>query len=155
MSFQIIKPVGKGVYLAKDSASRVPVAIKVVNGHTKERDLLLRLNDQPFIAPLLASWQDDDHHYIVTQYYAGSDLGSLLCAEGTFSESHVKFIAAEIIVALQGLKARNVLYRDLKPANIILTPSGHIRIVDLGLAKVVEDVAPMDFSADPVVTRGS
>ncbi|KAG6808497.1 hypothetical protein H0H92_003959, partial [Tricholoma furcatifolium] len=149
MSFQIIKPIGKGVYLAKHSASRVPVAIKVVNG-PKERDLLLRLNDQPFIAPLLASWQDDDHHYIVTQYYAGSDLGSLLCAEGTFSESHVKFIAAEI-----GLKARNVLYRDLKPANLILTPNGHIRIVDFGLAKVVEDVAPMDFSADPVVTRGS
>jgi len=54
---------------------------------------------------------------------------------GTFEEERAKFYAAEILLALQWLHDNDIIYRDLKPQNILLDCEGHIKLVDFGLCK--------------------
>ena len=64
----------------------------------------------------------------------GGDLHYHLSQHGIFSEKEVKFYAAEVILGLEHMHSRYIVYRDLKPANILLDEHGHVRISDLGLA---------------------
>ena len=66
--------------------------------------------------------------------FQGGDLHYHLSQHGVFSEKEVKFYAAEVILGLEHMHSRSIVYRDLKPANILLDEHGHVRISDLGLA---------------------
>ena len=52
-----------------------------------------------------------------------------------FTESEVRFFAAEIILALEYLHSKKILYRDLKPENVLISRDGHIKLADFGLSK--------------------
>lgn len=64
----------------------------------------------------------------------GGDLHYHLSQHGVFNEPEMKFYAAEVILGLEHMHRRYIVYRDLKPANILLDEHGHVRISDLGLA---------------------
>ena len=66
----------------------------------------------------------------------GGELFTYLRAEHRFPEQRVRIYAAELIEALSYLHTRGVLYRDLKPENVLLDADGHIRITDFGLSKI-------------------
>ncbi len=70
-------------------------------------------------------------------YMGGGELFYYLHKKGTFKENEVKFYAAEICIGLTDLHKKNIIYRDLKPQNILLDDSGHIKITDFGLSKMV------------------
>ena len=54
-----------------------------------------------------------------------------------FSEAQAKFYFAEILLGIEYLHSKNVVYRDIKPENILIDVDGHIRIADFGLSKVI------------------
>lgn len=69
------------------------------------------------------------------EYFSGGELFFHLKNIGRFSEERSKFYAAEIILAIECLHSHNIVYRDLKPENVLLDSDGHIRLTDFGLAK--------------------
>ena len=73
------------------------------------------------------------------EYVPGGELFSHLRHEGKLRESAARFYAAEIVLALEYLHELDILYRDLKPENLLLTASGHIKLTDFGFAKTVVD----------------
>jgi serine/threonine protein kinase len=66
----------------------------------------------------------------------GGELFTHIRREGRFSENRTKFYAAEIIVALEFLHMNGIIYRDLKPENVLLDAVGHIVLTDFGLSKL-------------------
>eukprot|EP00461_Guttulinopsis_vulgaris_P000619 UN00619 len=72
---------------------------------------------------------------MVLTYCAGGELFFHLKKQGRFAEDVVRFFAVEMIMALHELHQRQIVYRDLKPENVLLDEKGHLRITDFGLDK--------------------
>jgi len=76
---------------------------------------------------------------MLLEYVIGGELFSHLRKAGRFTNDVTRFYAAEIVLAIEYLHARDIIYRDLKPENLLLDNRGHIKITDFGFAKLVED----------------
>ncbi len=103
-----------------------------------EVKILSHLNCQ-LIVDMVAMFQDNNNIYICLDYIPGGELFSHLRQKHHFNDNEAKFFSIEIAAAINAMHEQNVVYRDLRPENICLTRDGHIRIVDLGFAKVVPD----------------
>lgn len=81
------------------------------------------------------SFQDSRHLYLIMDFINGGELFYHLQQEGQFTETRAKFYAAELILALQYLHKAGVVYRDVKPENILIDSEGHVKLTDFGLSK--------------------
>ncbi len=104
--------------------------------HTKsEKTVLIAANDHPFLVGLKYSFQTDDKLYLVLDYISGGELFYHLQQARRFEEDRARFYAAEILIALEFLHHNGVIYRDLKPENVLLDMNGHVALTDFGLCK--------------------
>ena len=96
----------------------------------------LALNRSPFCVNLYYCLQSANNVFLVMEYLIGGDLKSLLGVYGYFDEATARFYVAEIALALAYLHKHDIIHRDIKPDNILLTAKGHIKLTDFGLSKV-------------------
>ena len=85
------------------------------------------------------TFQDDRHLYMLLEYVIGGELFSHLRKAGQFTNDMTRFYAAEIVLAIEYLHSKDIIYRDLKPENLLLDSAGHVKITDFGFAKHVVD----------------
>ena len=76
--------------------------------------------DHPFIVRLRYAFQTQDKLFLILDYCPGGDLSQYLEIEKSFCEEKSKFYICEIILALEALHERDIIFRDLKPDNIVL-----------------------------------
>ncbi|KAF9995229.1 hypothetical protein BGZ79_011105 [Entomortierella chlamydospora] len=107
--------------------------------HINSEKLILSQVNHPFIVNLFTTFQDDRNLYMLLEYVIGGELFSHLRRAGRFPNDMTKFYAAEIVLAIEYLHERDIIYRDLKPENLLLDSQGHIKITDFGFAKRVSD----------------
>ncbi len=88
--------------------------------HTKDEKSVLQKIKHPFIVNLHFAFQTPDKLYLILDYVNGGELFFHLKKNGKFSEERVKFYAAEIASALLHLHRHGIIYRDLKPENLLL-----------------------------------
>ena len=69
------------------------------------------------------------------EYCPGSDLGNQIKIKNKIPESEARLYLAEIVVALEYLHKNKIIYRDLKPENVVLDANGHVKLIDFGLCK--------------------
>jgi len=99
-----------------------------------ERNVLGEL-ENPFLAKMYCSFQDESHLYFIMEFLAGGDLLSLLIREGTVPEEKARFLLAEIVMAVNAVHTAGYIHRDIKPDNILFDEEGHVKLTDFGLAK--------------------
>eukprot|EP01083_Nonionella_stella_P046956 125728_1 len=104
----------------------------------KERDFL-SMFDHPFIVRLLFDFETKRYVFLVTELVRGPSIYKEMRRRGKLPESQVRIWVAEIILAIQHMHERKVVYRDLKPDNVMIDQDGHARIIDMGLAEHVEN----------------
>lgn len=133
----------------KGHADRTPFALKIMKKsevirqkqveHVRAETQILNMIEHPFVVNLLCTFQDDRRLFIVLEFVNGGELFSYLRREGRLPNDDAKFYAAEIVLAFDYLHSQNIVYRDLKPENLLIDCEGHVKITDFGFAKVVED----------------
>ena len=113
--------------------------MKQVEHTNSEREMLVRVR-HPFLVNLWGTFQDVNNLYMVMDFVAGGELFSLLRKSQRFPNSVAKFYAAEVALALDYLHSLDIIYRDLKPENLLLGSDGHVKVTDFGFAKHVPDI---------------
>merc|ERR1719491_1368001 len=99
-----------------------------------ERKVLSAVN-HPFIMKLHYAFQSPEKLYLVLDYCPGGELFFHLSRFRRFPERVARFYGAELLLAIGHLHKRGIIYRDLKPENVLLDAEGHIKLGDFGLAK--------------------
>eukprot|EP01134_Creolimax_fragrantissima_P006938 CFRG6938T1 len=163
--FEFIKQIGSGAFgrvlLCRHLLTNMKVVLKQIEKkhviktrqqhHLRdERDALKDLSehDCPFVVHTVGCFQDKKNIYFVMEYVPGGELFAHLRASTNhhFSEKRTRFYICETILALQHMHEKeHIVYRDIKPENMLLDDTGHLKIVDFGFAKHL-DVSERTFT---------
>jgi serine/threonine protein kinase/Flp pilus assembly protein TadD len=150
--FRILAKLGQGgmgeVFLAEDTTLRRRVAIKRLSGilgtqphwvaRLRREAIALAAVNHPNVVTIHTVGDADGIPFVVMELVEGSTLQELLPPEG-FDTERVLELAMPIVAALEAAHANGVLHRDLKPGNVMLNREGRVKVVDFGLAKVIDE----------------
>jgi serine/threonine protein kinase len=149
--YEIIEQIGAGgmgeVYLAEDQKLDRRVAVKILNEKFSQDESNLgrfiqeakaasSLN-HPNILVIYEIGESDEAHYIVSEFIKGKTLREIFKAK-TLKLSEVLDISIQIAGALCAAHEARLVHRDIKPENVMIRPDGYVKILDFGLAKLVE-----------------
>ena len=148
--YDIIKPISKGaygsVYLARKKLTGDYFAIKVlrksdmiaknqVTNVKSERAIMMVQSEKPYVAKLYATFQNKDNLFLVMEYLPGGDLATLLKMMGYLPEKWAKQYLSEIVVSVDDMHKDGIIHHDLKPENLLIDLSGHLKLTDFGLSR--------------------
>ncbi|XP_073958993.1 microtubule-associated serine/threonine (MAST) protein kinase dop isoform X2 [Choristoneura fumiferana] len=147
--YQVIKLISNGaygaVYLVKHKQTRQRYAMKKISKNNlilrnqveqafAERDIL-SFADNPFVVTMYCSFETKRHLCLILEFVEGGDCATLLRA-GPLPPDMARHYFAEAVLAVEYLHSYGVVHRDLKPDNLLITATGHIKLTDFGLSKM-------------------
>lgn len=101
-----------------------------------ERSIMMSC-DSKFICRLYRTYRDTKYVYMLLEACLGGEIWTILRNRGNFDEYSGKFIIGCVLEAFQYLHSRGIVYRDLKPENLLLNSNGYVKLVDFGFAKYI------------------
>eukprot|EP00834_Sanchytrium_tribonematis_P001555 NODE_39_length_35218_cov_0.479655.p18 type:complete len:251 gc:universal NODE_39_length_35218_cov_0.479655:21845-22597(+) len=136
----LVKVKSTGKFLAMKVLKKVEVVKHKQVEHTLNEKNILESIYHPFLVNLYAVFQDYGNLYVVMEYICGGELFSYLRKSQRFPNQVARFYAGEVLLAFEYMHSKDIIYRDLKPENLLIDKNGNIKITDFGFAKVVPDV---------------
>ncbi|MBO4695944.1 MAG: serine/threonine protein kinase [Lachnospiraceae bacterium] len=151
--YEILKLIGKGgmsrVYLAMDTNIHKPWAVKEIDKTVRDQNNeviiqsaiaeanLIKELDHNAIVRIVDIIDEPDKIFIIEDYIDGETLNAIVLREGAQPQEKVIEWAIQICSALEYLHTRKppIIYRDMKPANVMLKPEGNVKIIDFGIAR--------------------
>jgi serine/threonine-protein kinase len=147
--YRIIGQLGRGgsgiVYRAVDETLNRDVAIKTLNPDLADTDILKRFRAEatilaklhhPQIATIYELFRADTDLLMVMEYVAGETLEKLSDRLGPMPPTHAAYLVDQVLSALEHAHRAGVVHRDMKPANVMVTEEGSVKIMDFGIARV-------------------
>ncbi|GAA5988702.1 hypothetical protein JCM10908_003682 [Rhodotorula pacifica] len=114
------------------------VRLRQIEHVNSERNTLAHVQ-HPFVVNLFCTFQDEANLYMLLEFVQGGELFSHLRRAGRFSADVARFYVANLVLVLDHLHQQDIIYRDLKPENLLIGADGHIKVTDFGFAKYVQD----------------
>jgi len=147
--YKVTEKIGSGgmadVFKAVDEVLGRTVAVKVLHArYASDPNFVARFRQEAQAAANLShpnivnmyDWgRDGDTYYIVMEYVKGTDLKSLVTSQGPLDPRKVAEYGAQVCSALAVAHGYDIIHRDIKPQNIVLTPDGTIKVMDFGIAR--------------------
>ncbi|KAJ3196205.1 Ribosomal protein S6 kinase beta-2 [Irineochytrium annulatum] len=135
----VLKSTGKLYAMKVLRKASISIHTKLAEHTRNERNVLIRLPERiqhQFIVKLYYAFQTPAKLYLILEYASGGELFTHLANERMFSEDVAAFYIGELLLALEHLHSIGIIYRDLKPENVLLDKDGHVMLTDFGLSKV-------------------
>ena len=162
--FQIMKVLGRGTfgkvclvqykptkeyYAMKSLKKDVLLDIDKVQSTILEKKILQSL-DHPFLVGMVFCFQTEERIYFIMPFIRGGELFQHLRKEKFFKEDKARFYAASMGIALEYLHNHGIVYRDIKPENILIGEDGYLKLIDFGMAKMLKgNEKAMSFCGTP------
>jgi len=121
-----LKAISKGIYYDMDITPKL----------FYEKECLLRLQSR-FVIHLYSTMQDKQHCYFLLELVSGGEFHHHLLYYTKFEVEWAQFYAANVVLAYEYMHSHKIVYRDMKPENLMLDERGYIKIIDLGFAKIL------------------
>jgi protein-serine/threonine kinase len=156
--YKIIRIIGKGgfgkVHLVENRIERAEFALKriqkslIANEEELIKGAFVELNvlkaiQSPFVVPFHCSFQNQMELFLVLEYLKGGDIRYHLNSIQRFHEDQVIFYARQLVCALEDIHDKKILYRDMKPENLLLDERGNLRLIDFGLSILLSSPAQL------------
>ncbi|CDY09005.1 BnaC01g30860D [Brassica napus] len=145
--FEPLTMIGKGAFGEGEGTGHVYAMKKLKKSemlrrgqveHVKaERNLLAEV-DSNCIVKLYCSFQDEEYMYLIMEYLPGGDMMTLLMKMRLENPTEAKFYVGETVLAVESIHKHNYIHRDIKPDNLLLDRSGHMKLSDFGLCKPLD-----------------
>ena len=152
--YKIVNKIGQGgmsiVYLAMNEKANKPWAVKEVRkegvqdyevveqGLVKEIEILKQLN-HPHLPSIIDVIDTEDSFIIIMDYIEGNSLNVALAEYGAQPQENVIEWAKQLCDVLSYIHSKDIIYRDMKPANIMLKPDGNVTLIDFGTARTYKE----------------
>merc|ERR1719162_2575883 len=125
--------------------------------HILNEKKVMTVLDNKFLVNLCATYKDDFRVYFLLEVCLGGELFTILRKMRSFDEPTAKFYSSCVICAFDYMHQRDIIYRDLKPENLVLSANGYLKVTDFGFAKVVPNktftlCGTPDYLAPEIVT---
>jgi serine/threonine protein kinase len=147
--FEMKKVIGRGAFgkvmLVQKKSDGQLYAMKILSkdmilrrkqvGRTQSENRILRKIDHPYLVGMKYAFQAETKLYLVLDYVNGGDMFGHLQQVKRFNVDQVRLYAAEMVLAFEHLHSLNIVYRDLKPENVLVCYDGHLKLTDFGLIK--------------------
>jgi serine/threonine protein kinase/CRP-like cAMP-binding protein len=110
-----------------------------------EKDLMASLH-HPFLVNLLYAFQNIEFLVLVMDLVPAGDLSDFVLTEARLTQDQIRVVMMEVVCVLGYCHSQGVLYRDLKPENLLIDEQGHVRLIDMGLAARITKQTPKRMS---------
>ena len=167
-----IKELGSGnfgsVNLVRNKKNKQLYAIKALNLEQikkenletcveLEKNVLLK-TDHPFIMKMVKYLKNESYIFFINEYIKGKELWDVIRDIGLLNKEQTQFYGASILLAINHLHKKKIIYRDIKPENVMVNTKGYIKIIDFGTVKEIEDrtstiIGTSHYMA-PEITKG-
>jgi cGMP-dependent protein kinase len=167
-----VKELGSGnfgsVNLVRNKKNKFTYAIKALNLEQiklenleecveVERDVLLKI-DHPFIMKMVKYLKNDNYIFFINEYIKGKELWEVIRDIGLLNKEQTQYYGGSILLAIDYLHKQKIIYRDIKPENVMVSIKGYIKIIDFGTVKEIQDrtstiIGTSHYMA-PEITKG-
>jgi len=122
-----------------------------------EKNVLLK-TDHPFIMKMVKYLKNENYIFFINEYIKGKELWDVIRDIGLLNKEQTQFYIASILLAINHLHKKKIIYRDIKPENVMVSVKGYIKIIDFGTVKEIEDrtstiIGTSHYMA-PEITKG-
>jgi len=128
-----------GVSYALKCMRKAQVVATKQQSHILNEKRILASMEHPFVLNLVQTYQDKGELYMLLELALGGELFSLLAKRAPLNDFMAKFYSASVVSIFSYMHSLKVVYRDLKPENLLLDKEGYLKMVDFGFAKVLQD----------------
>lgn len=112
-----------------------------------ERNILTQIN-HPFLVKLNYAFQTSKYFFLIQEFCPCGDVSKMLTIKKRLTEEETRVYISEVLLALEHLHSLGIIYRDLKPDNIMIAEDGHLKVTDFGLSK---ENADSEFTSNSFV----
>ena len=167
-----VKELGSGnfgsVNLVRNKKNKFLYAIKALNLEQiklenleecveVERDVLLKI-DHPFIMKMVKYLKNDSYIFFINEYIKGKELWEVIRDIGLLNKEQTQYYGGSILLAIDYLHKQKIIYRDIKPENVMVSVKGFVKIIDFGTVKEIQDrtstiIGTSHYMA-PEITKG-
>lgn len=157
--YEILKLLNTGgmnsaIYLALDKKLNRQWAIKKVRKSSSQTTSMLMAEasimknlDHPMLPRIVGIEEDPKFFYIIMDFVQGENLKTVVTSSGPQAQDTVVSWGVKLCDVLTYLHGKGIVYRDMKPANIMLSPDGNIKLIDFGIAREYKENASEDTTA--------